>query len=102
MKTAIGFIRRDIPGHGTDLHTLAHRHGYRVVFTVITDTGPVISGMIVAQHLCEYAADAVVVPGYEHAETIRCLITDLAALITPMRVYPLGYRWPGFDRDSRP
>lgn len=100
QQRALGFVRRDIPDHGTDLHTLARRHGYRLVFTVITDTGPVISGLVVAQHLSEYAADAVVVPGFEHAEPIRCLITDLAALITPMQVHPLGYRWPVVERDS--
>ncbi|MEU4315317.1 hypothetical protein [Nocardia sp. NPDC024068] len=47
-----------------------------------------------AQHLYEHDAEAVVVPGFEHAEPIRSLITDLAVLITPMRMYPLGYRWP--------
>ncbi|NKY36731.1 hypothetical protein HGA13_27205 [Nocardia speluncae] len=84
------------------MDALARRHGCRLVFTVITDTGPVISGIVVAQHLSEYAADAVVVPGFEHGEPIRCLITDLAVLITPMRVYPLGYRWPVVGRDSGP
>lgn len=34
------------------------------------------------------------VPGFEHAEMIRSLITDLAVLITPMQVYPFGYQWP--------
>lgn len=99
-QRAIGFVQRDIPVHGVDLHTLARRHGCRLVFTVITDTGPVISGLVLAQHLSEYGAGVVVVPGFQHAEQIRCLITDLAVLITPMQVYPLGYRWPVGERDS--
>lgn len=98
---AIGLVRRDVPGNGTDLHTLAGRHGYRLVFTVIADTGPVVTGLVVAHNLCEFAAEAVVVPGFEHAESIRSLITDLAVLITPMRVYPWGHRWPAAGLESR-
>ncbi|MEV0366285.1 hypothetical protein [Nocardia fusca] len=91
---AIGFVHREIRGTGADLCALAGRHGYRLVFTVVADTGPVISGLVVAHHLWEFEAEAVVVPGFEHAEPIRSLITDLAALITPMQIYPWGYHWP--------
>ena len=92
-RAAIAYVRRDLPGSETDLHELADRHGYRLVFTVIADTGPILSGLIVAQHICEHDAKAVVVPGFQHAESIRTLITDLAALVTPMQLYPRGFRW---------
>lgn len=92
-RAAIAYVRRDLPGSGEDLHALAERHGYRLVFTVIADTGPMLSGLIVAQHICEHGAEAVVVPGFQHAEAIRTLITDLAALVTPMQLYPRGFRW---------
>lgn len=92
---AIGLIRRDIEGgDGTDLHVLAQRHGYRLVFTVTLDTGPLVAALVVAQHVYEHRAAAVVVPGFEHADTVRHVVTDLAALVTPMQVYPRGYRWP--------
>lgn len=91
---SIGYVRRDLRGTGFDLSALAARHGYRLVYTVVADTGPMISGLAVAQHLYEHDARAVVVPGFEHAEMIRSLITDLAVLITPMQVYPFGYQWP--------
>lgn len=94
QSRAIGYVRRDLRGSGLDLSVLAGRHGYRIVYTVVADTGPTISGLVVAQHLHEYEADAVVVPGFEHAEKIRSLITELAVLITPMHLYPHGYRWP--------
>ncbi|WP_280438005.1 hypothetical protein [Nocardia carnea] len=96
-RAAIAYVRRDLPGSGADLHELAERHGYRLVFTVIADTGPVLSGLIVAQHICEHDAEAVVVPGFQHAEAIRSLVTDLAALVTPMQLYPRGFRWPAVE-----
>ncbi|MEU4315111.1 hypothetical protein [Nocardia sp. NPDC024068] len=64
------------------------------------DIGPVAAALVVAQHLYEYSASAVVVPSFEHAETSRHAVTDLAALITPMQVYPRGYRWPLPDFDG--
>lgn len=94
QSRAIGYVRRDLRESELDLSVLAGRHGYRIVYTVVADTRPVISGLVVAQHLHEYEADAVVVPGFEHAEKIRSLITELAVLITPRQVYPHGYRWP--------
>lgn len=94
---AIGLIRRDVTGGGTDLHRLAQRHGYRLVFTVVVQTGPLVTALIVAQHIYEHAATAVVVPGFEHAEPIRHVVTDLAALITPMCLYPQGHRWATAD-----
>ncbi|MEU4836862.1 hypothetical protein [Nocardia testacea] len=96
-RAAIAYVRRDLPGSGTDLHELAERHGYRLVFTVIANTGPILSGLIVAQHICEHDAEAVVVPGFQHAEAIRTLVTDLAALVTPMQLYPRGFRWPAVE-----
>ncbi|MFI5715461.1 hypothetical protein [Nocardia sp. NPDC051750] len=103
QQKAIGYIRRDVRTSSFDLSALAERCGYRHVYTIVTDTGPMISGLVIAQHLHEHDAEAVVVPGFEHAEMIRSLITDLADLITPMQVYPLGYRWPtsGFDGETR-
>lgn len=97
---SIGFIRRNVHANGIDLAALAERHGYRLTYTVVTDTRPLVAGLIVAQHVHEHAAEAVVVPGFEHAETIRSLITDLAVLITPMQVYPFGYRWPRLGSES--
>ncbi|MGI5221543.1 hypothetical protein [Nocardia sp. CA-290969] len=100
---SIGYVRRDIRGNGLDLSALAGQHGYRLTYTIVTDTSPVVAGLVVAQHLHEHDAEAVVVPGFEHAESIRSLITDLAVLITPMQIYPLGCRWPepDFDGEAR-
>lgn len=97
---AIGYIRRDLCGSGSSSPTLAEQHGYRLVYTIFADTGPLISGLVIAQHLHEHDAEAVVVPGFEHAEMICTLITDLAVLITPTKVYPFGYRWPKSNPDS--
>ncbi|TLF78751.1 hypothetical protein FEK34_10500 [Nocardia cyriacigeorgica] len=73
---------------------LADRHGYRLVFTVGLDVRPLVAAMALAQHLGDHAATAVVVPAFEHAEPYRMIVTELAELITPMRFYPRGYRWP--------
>lgn len=100
-QKAIGLVRRDVRGTGTDLHTLAERHGYILVFTVALDTSPLVSTLVVAQHVYEHNAKAVVVPGFEHADAVRHIITDLAALITPMHAYPRGYRWPVVDLEDR-
>lgn len=40
-RVAIAYGRRDLPGFDADLQALAERHGYRLVFTVIADTGPI-------------------------------------------------------------
>lgn len=77
-----------------DLHRVARRHGYRLVWTVYLDTGPLASALIVAGVVMEHNANAVVVPSFEHAESVRHVITDLAELATPLQVYPRGYRWP--------
>jgi hypothetical protein len=92
---AIGLVRREVPGPAVDLHELAERHGYRLVYTVYTDAGPMVTALALARHAGEWNARAVVVPGFEHAETVRRLVTDIAALITPMRLYPRGHRWAG-------
>ncbi|MFD4402370.1 hypothetical protein ACFWPH_06350 [Nocardia sp. NPDC058499] len=97
LRAAIAYVRRDLPGSDADLHALAERHGYRLVFTVVADAGPIVSGLIVAQHICEHDASAVVVPGFQHSEAIRTLVTDLAALVTPMQLYPRGFRWPAVE-----
>lgn len=94
MDRALGLVRRDIYGGGVDLHRLAERHGYRVVWTVRLDTAPPASGLIVASAILEHTVRAVVVPTFEHADSVRHIVTDLAALITPMCHYPRGYRWP--------
>ncbi|MFQ6226740.1 hypothetical protein [Nocardia sp. NPDC002869] len=62
--------------------------------------GPLVSALVIAQHVYEHNASAVIVPGFEHADSVRHVITDLAALITPMCVYPRGYRWPLNDFGS--
>lgn len=97
--TAIALIRRDVPVPAVDLHELAARHGYRLVFTVVTDAGPRVTALALARHAGEWNARAVVVPGFEHADAVRHLVTDIAALITPMRCYPRGHRWAGHRRE---
>lgn len=97
---AIGLIRRELPSNGIDLYELAQRHGYRVVHLVALDTSPAISGLIVTHHVLHHGAAAVVVPRFEHAESIRTTITDLAALITPIDLYPRGYQWPATAMQS--
>lgn len=94
LPKAIAMIRRDVTGCGTDVHALAEQHGYRLVYSVFLDTGPLVSALVIAQNLYEHNVDAVVVPGFEHADRERHVVTDLAALVTPMQVYPRGYRWP--------
>jgi hypothetical protein len=93
LPKAIGVIRREVIGRGADIHALAGRHGYRLVHSVVLDTGPLVSALVIAQYVYEHNALAVVVPGFEHADPVRHIITDLAALITPVCVYPRGYRW---------
>lgn len=78
---------------GVDLHELARRHGYRLVYTVYTDARPLVTVLALARHASEFDARAVVVPGFEHAESVRQLVSEHAALITPMRLYPRGHRW---------
>ncbi|MFE3446048.1 hypothetical protein ACFXNW_23720 [Nocardia sp. NPDC059180] len=90
---AIGVIRRGIPGGAADLSTLAQSHGCDLRFTVILDVGPLVAGLVVRQHIYEFSAVAVVVPGFEHVDSVRHVVTELAALITPMQLYPRGYRW---------
>lgn len=97
FATAIALIRRDVPVPAVDLPELAARHGYRLVFTVFTDAGPLVTALAVARHAEDHEARAVVVPGFEHVDSVRQFVTDLAALITPMRFYPRGHRWPDLD-----
>lgn len=92
---AVALVRRDVPVPVVDLHVLAERHGYRLVFTVFTDAGPTVAALALSRHAAEHGAAAVVVPGFEHVAAIRHLVTDNAALITPMRLYSRGHRWPG-------
>ncbi|WP_245670986.1 hypothetical protein [Nocardia flavorosea] len=98
LPAAIALIRRDVPIPAVDLSELAARQGYRLVFTVFTGAGPFVTALAVARHVEDYAAEAVVVPGFEHADAVRQFVTDLAVLITPMRSYPRGHRWIGADR----
>lgn len=101
VPKALGLIRRDMHGDGVDIHRVAHQHGYRIVWTVRLDTGPLATALILCEAVMEHNAAAVVVPSFEHADAVRHAITDIAALVTPMRVYPLGYRWPVVDLDRR-
>lgn len=87
-------IRSDVQGDGVDVYRVAETHGYRLVWTVYLDTGPLASALIVAGVVMEHNASAVVVPSFEHADSVRHAITDIAQLLTPMQVYPRGYRWP--------
>ncbi|MGW0178285.1 hypothetical protein [Nocardia sp. NPDC003345] len=80
------------------MHRVAERYGYRLVWTVRLDVGPLASALIVAGIVVEHAAVAVVVPSLEHVVSIRHAITDLAALATPMQFYPRGHRWPAVDQ----
>lgn len=96
-STAIALVRRDVPLPAVDLPMLATRHGYRLVFTVFTDAGPLVTALAVARHAEDHDARAVVVPGLDHVDSVRQFVTDLAALITPTRFYPRGHRWPGVD-----
>ncbi|MGW1739627.1 hypothetical protein ACWCPQ_12540 [Nocardia sp. NPDC001965] len=94
LPKAIAMIRKDVQGDGVDVYKVAERHGYRLVWTVRLDTGPLASALIIAGAVMEHAAAAVVVPSFEHADSARHAITDVAALVTPVRVYPRGHRWP--------
>lgn len=91
---ALGVVRRDVAGRGVDVHELAARHGFRVASMVVLDTGPALSALIICQQIRERGIAAVIVPGFEHIEAVRWLVTELTSLITPMRVYPQGYQWP--------
>jgi len=98
---AVALVRRDVPVSVVDLYALAERHGYRLVFTVFTDAGPKVAALALARHAGEHGAAAVVVPGFEHVDAIRHLVTDNAALITPMRLYPRGHRWDPGGREQQ-
>ncbi|TLG07851.1 hypothetical protein FEK35_17900 [Nocardia cyriacigeorgica] len=88
-------VRCGVNGGGAaELHAVAHRQGYELVFTVTLDVRPLVAAMVIAQQLGDHAASAVVVPTYEHAEPYRVLITEFADLVTPVRRYPRGHRWP--------
>jgi hypothetical protein len=94
LQRAIAMIRKDVQGDGVDVYKVAERHGYRIVWTVRLDTGPLATALIMAGAIMEHAAAAVIVPSFEHADAARHAITEQAALVTPMQVYPRGYRWP--------
>lgn len=94
LQRAIAMIRRDVSGDGVDVYQVAERHGYRLVWTVRLDTGPLASALIIAGAVMEHSAAAVVVPSFEHADSARHAITDVAELVTPVRIYPRGHRWP--------
>lgn len=98
---ALGLIRRDVCGYGVDIHRVAERSEHWIVWTIYLDTSPSVSALILTSAVMEHGAEAVVVPGFEHADAVRHTITDIAALITPMQVYPRGYRWPVIDMDRR-
>ncbi|MEV0108705.1 hypothetical protein AB0H42_20525 [Nocardia sp. NPDC050799] len=97
LPPAVALIRLNLPMSDIDLHGLAERYGYRLVYTVKTDTVARLAVHALARHAAEAGAEAVVVPNFEHADDLRHLITENAALITPIQIYPRGYRWPGAD-----
>lgn len=98
---AIGLIRKDAHGNGVDIHEVAQRYGYRLVHTVYLDCGPLATALILTGALLEHNATVVIVPSFEHADPVRNMITERAALASPMQVYPRGYRWPVVDMDRR-
>jgi hypothetical protein len=103
LPLAIGFERRDIPGAGDDLFRLAEKHGYRWVYTVHTDVREPKQVMrILGKHAGDHNADAIVTPGFEHIEplSLRIFISQFAALITPMQLYPKGYQWYAEQRNE--
>lgn len=54
---ALGLIRRDVfGGRGVDIHQVADRFGYRVVWTIYLDTGPLVSWLILAGAVMEHEA----------------------------------------------
>ncbi|MCX0275589.1 hypothetical protein NLM24_33930 [Nocardia zapadnayensis] len=91
---AVALVRSDMPPSGVDLESVAERYGYRLVYTVVTEAGAVVTTLAVVQHAREWAAGAVVVPGFAHAYAVRQVITGFAALVTPTQLYPRGHRWP--------
>ncbi len=94
LQRAVALIRRGVQEDGVDVHQVAEHHGFRIVHTIYLDTGPVVSAMIVAGAVAEHDAEAVVVPSFEHADSVRHSITERAALATPMCLYPKGHLWP--------
>jgi hypothetical protein len=42
---AIGLVRKDAHGNGVDIHQVAQRYGYRLVWTVYADCGPLATPM---------------------------------------------------------
>ncbi|MBF6446020.1 hypothetical protein IU434_28905 [Nocardia farcinica] len=66
--------RRGVTGCGADIHALAEQHGYRLVFTVVLDTGPLVAALAIAQHVYEHNAAAVIIPGFEHADSVRHIV----------------------------
>nr|WP_280472549.1 hypothetical protein [Nocardia cyriacigeorgica] len=100
-SNALGLVRRDIPccpDRTRDVLTeLAGRHGLRLAFTVELVAGPLVSNLVVAQHIAEHDAAAVIVPSFGHADGVRQVIIGAAALITPIQVYPRGYRWSALE-----
>ncbi|WP_280237030.1 hypothetical protein [Nocardia cyriacigeorgica] len=101
-SNALGLVRRE----GLDcsdrvravLSDLAERHGYRLVFTVeLSTVSDLVSNLVIAQHITEHDAVAVIVPSFGHTDGLRELIIENAALVTPIRVYPRGHRWHGLE-----
>ncbi|WP_245547109.1 hypothetical protein [Nocardia brevicatena] len=102
---AIGFVNKRVDGYGADIGRVAEGAGYRLVWTVNVDVSTLPAAPILASAVMEHDAQAVVVPSFEHIDPLRHLITDIAALVTPMYHCPRGYRWPMIDLErpcSRP
>ncbi|GGK94666.1 hypothetical protein GCM10011588_06330 [Nocardia jinanensis] len=95
---AIGLIRKDAHGNGVDIHQVAQRYGYRLVHTVYLDCGPLATALILTGALLEHNATAVIVPSFEHADPVRNMITERAALATPMPAEPVALVRPSARR----
>ncbi|MET8795352.1 hypothetical protein ABZV91_02655 [Nocardia sp. NPDC004568] len=100
LPKAVGFINKRVDGYGADLHRVAESGGYRLVWTVQVDVGTLPASLILASTVMEHNAQAVIVPNFAHIDSMRHVITDMCALVTPMYHYPRGYRWPLHDPEG--
>lgn len=78
-----------LPGGGLiEIDWLAEEYGYEVVYTIFADVCPLTTLLIIADQLGACGATAIIAQESEQVEPIRHLVTDVATLITPARLYP--------------
>lgn len=76
VEHLFALIRRDVHGDGVDVHRVAAQYGYRIVWAVRLDTGPLASALILAGAVMEHEATAVVVPSLpaiDHSDRIMAV-----------------------------